>query len=346
MRKFPLLSILIFLAVYAAFGPSADAETLRNTAQNNQRTNSTGDPLAPFLGNPGRSVSAAEAPSSADPLEAVLPAWAGRQEPSSESKLGWALWEMTQKTGEAARTVKDTVKTSITDYVKDKAKQSRQQDLIEKFYTNLHYVTGSLNLAPHDQQELTSRVQRAYIEDAESGRYEFDSLHFRELPYIVRKEYADMVLLRTKNGEAETYHLNGTLKTRWTFKNGQPDGPIVTYYENGDINFIDVFKEGRKIRRTKYDTEGKLVFEQNYEYSLPEEKSQSLQDANSAGKEAVGVKAQEPAEEALRLPPVQDQAAQLAESHAAKTMPETAPDEDTSGLVELPPQVSVNHIEV
>jgi len=325
----------------------AKAETLRSTAGQSSEpyssSNGSGDPLAPFLGNPGRSLPAAPVLSSEDPLAAAVPGWSSRREANAESKLGWALWEMTQKTGEAARTVKDTVKTSLTDYVKDKAKQSRQQDLIEKFYINLQYVTGSLNLTPHDQQELRSRVQRVYIEDAESGRYEFDSLHFRELPYIVRREYADMVLARTKNGEAESYHLNGSLKTRWSFKNGQPDGPIVTYYENGDINFIDVFKDGRKIRRTKYDSEGKLVFEQSYEYNLPEDKILKAPEAVLVEEQAV-VKAEEAAEPARVSVPREDTVQEEEAPEPQETFPETEP--DTLEFVELPPQVSANRIEV
>lgn len=342
MRKFKLFFLLILFSGFFSLAPVARTETIRNTGQSDSRSRGSGDPLAPFLGNPGRSVSAANAPSVSDPLEAVLPAGSGHQEVSAESKLGWALWEMTQKTGDAAKAVKDTVKTTITDYVKDKQKQSRQQDLVEKFYTNLQYVSSNLHLAPHDQQDLTTRVQRVYIEDAESGRYELDSLHFRELPYIVRKEYADMVLARTENGEAETYHLNGTLKTRWQLKEGQPDGPIVTYYENGEINFIDVFKDGRKIRRTKYDTEGKLVFEQNYEYSLPEENVLNPQEQKPSKKETASIKQ----DERLQDPQLSERQSLAAGADTVQESPEPSKDDAVSGLVELPPQVSPNRIEV
>ncbi len=270
MRKFQFFFLMFFMISLFSFVQYVRTEPIQNAGQGqaDSRSSSGSDPLAGFLGNPGRSLPPASAYPVRDPLEAALPAWSERQESSAESKLGWALWEMTQKTGEVAKTVKDSVKTSITDYVKQKHGQMKQQELIDKFYVNLQYVTANLHLAPQAQQELTSRVRRVYIEDAESGRYLLDSLHFRELPYIVRKEYAEMVLARTQNGEVETYYLSGALKTRWVMKNGQPDGPAITYYENGEINFIDVFKDGRKIRRTKYDSEGKLIFEQSYGYDL------------------------------------------------------------------------------
>jgi antitoxin component YwqK of YwqJK toxin-antitoxin module len=342
MRKFQLFFFHLFLISFLSIGTSVKAETIRNTGQNEPSSPSSGDALAPFLGHPGHSVSAAKDPSVSSPLDSTIPAWASHPEVSAESKLGWALWEMTQKPGDMARAVKDTVKTSITDYVKDKQKQSRQQDLVEKFNTNLQYVSTNLHLSQRDQRELGSRVQRVYIEDAESGRYQLDSLHFGELPYIVRREYADMVLSRTKDGEAETYHLNGTLKTRWTLKGGQPDGPIVTYYENGEINFIDVFKDGQKIRRTKYDTEGKLVFEQNYEYSLPDEKKLNVKKKAAPRKKKAVIKMQETI--AVLDPPSPTKAIEKEED--TPSMPETAPSQDTSGIVELPPQVSANHIEV
>lgn len=326
VRKFKSIFLSVLALGVFSLHTHGGAETIRNTVQGNRQGSSSSDALAPFLGNPGRSGSSTAAPSVLDPLEPVSPAGFSRQEASAESKLGWALWEMTQKTGDAAKAVKETVKTSITDYVKDKQRQSRQQDLVEKFYTNLQYVSANLQLAPRDQQELTGRVQRVYIDDAESGRYELDSLHFGELPYIVRKEYADMVLERTKNGEADTYHLNGALKTRWTLKKGQPDGPIVTYYENGEINFIDVFKAGRKVRRTKYDAEGKIVFEQNYEYGLTDE-------TEFAEKERAVPERQKP----MSSPVDED----------SKVSPlSRSKNKDASGFVELPPQVSADLIEV
>ena len=336
MRKINALFLIVLTGGVLFAGPHAWTDTSRTSGQGSSRT-AASDPLAPFLGSPGRSALPGTATALGDdPLKAAVPAWSQRQEASAESKLGWALLEMTQKTGEVAKSVKDTVKTTLTDYVKEKQQQSRQQELLDKFYANLNYVTANLRLTPHDQQDLTARVQRVYIDDAESGRYQFDSLRFRELPYIVRREYAQMVLERTQDGSAETYHLNGAVKTHWNFKNGQPDGPIITYYENGEINFIDVFKEGRKIRRTKYDEEGKLVFEQNYEYSLSESpvKNQELFEPAS-GSIAGSGRSSQPASVPL------NSQSERSSSESAESSTDAL-----DGLIELPPQVSANHLEV
>lgn len=289
MRKFQALFLLGFVISLFSFVEYVRTEPVQNTRQTDQRTSSAADPLGAFLGNPGRSLPPASAYAVKEPLDAALPAWSERQEESAEGKLGWALWEMTQKTGEAAKTVKDSVKNSITDYVKVKHKQMRQEDLVDKFYVNLRYVTANLHLTPQDEEELTARVKRVYIEDAENGRYQLDSLRFRELPYIVRMEYAQMVLERTQNGEAETYYLNGKVQTHWHLKDGKPHGAVVTYYENGDISHIDLYEEGKKLRRSKYDEEGRLVFEQNYQYDggqVPESAENSPEDSAAEEKPA------------------------------------------------------------
>lgn len=36
------------------------------------------------------------------------------------------------------------------------------------------------------------------------------------------------------------------------------------YYENGNLHYIDNYKDGEQIRRRAYDEEGKLRFDQKY----------------------------------------------------------------------------------
>ncbi len=194
--------------------------------------------------------------------------WQQPQDPSAESRLGWALWDVTQKTGDVAKAVRNSVTSSIGDYVKEKQKEGRRGEQLHRFYTNLEYVIVGLRLAPPDQNALAERIKQIYIEDAESGRRQLDALHFSQLPYVARKEYAEMLRARTRDGEVDTFYLNGALKTHWVLKNGRPEGAIVTNDENGEIRYIDLYKEGRKIRRSKYDSEGRLVFQQNYDYDL------------------------------------------------------------------------------
>ncbi len=281
MRQRWLFPLSVFLVFIVSSGPQVWTDPASPNTQGSGR-NQTGadDPIADFLGNPGTAAPVVPAYPAGDSLNTVLPAWAEKQDPSAESKLGWALLDVTQTAGTVAKTVKNSLTASIGDYVKEKQKQVRQQDLVHKFYVNLDYVIGSLKLTLSDHDELVSRVKREYIEDAESGRRQLDSQHFRELPYIVRKEYADMLLARTRDGEVDTYYLSGARKTHWVLKNGQPEGAVVTNYENGEILTIDLFKDGRKIRRTRYDPDGRLEFKQDYNYeldgtekSLPEKKN-------------------------------------------------------------------------
>ena len=80
-------------------------------------------------------------------------------------------------------------------------------------------------------------------------------------------QYAEILLNRTRNGTVDTYYMNGRLKTRWNLQDGKPQGSITSYYENGEILYIDHYEEGKKMSRKKYDPDGKLEFEQSYDYA-------------------------------------------------------------------------------
>ena len=250
----------------------ADSQPAQSRAQDSFAATQAGDffsssnavpglPVLPLPDGRDRDVRSADGVVSSSPL----PDWTVRQEPSAEGQFAWALWQIATKPADAAKSVAG----SLGEYVKVKQKQLRQDDLVKKFYTNLDYVLGGFHLQPAERDEITARVKRVYMEDGQSGRYRLDTLHFRELPYIVRMQYGEMMLGHTHDGTVDTYYPRGAVKTRWILKDGRPDGTIVTYYENGEILYLDYFKNGQKVLRKKFNAEGKMEFEQNYDYSLP-----------------------------------------------------------------------------
>lgn len=82
----------------------------------------------------------------------------------------------------------------------------------------------------------------------------------------VRKEYSQLELERTEEGMVDTYEKNGKLKTRWTLQDGSAHGPAITYYDDGEIKYIDLYEDGRRLSRKKYNRDGRLIFEQPYTY--------------------------------------------------------------------------------
>ena len=62
----------------------------------------------------------------------------------------------------------------------------------------------------------------------------------------------------------KVYYKSGHLSGEMNFKNDKLEGISNTYYENGDYQYIDTYKNGKKINRKAYTEEGQLKFEQNY----------------------------------------------------------------------------------
>jgi antitoxin component YwqK of YwqJK toxin-antitoxin module len=144
--------------------------------------------------------------------------------------------------------------------------QQEQKQLLDQFYISCRGLLGPLRLSPGDYRELIAKLEQHYIDDGQKGVPQLELKTFRDLPNLVKVEHADLLRRRAKDGEFPEYYPGGAMKTRWRFKEGKPDGAIVTYYENGDILYIDHYREGEKISRRKYDKEGKMEFEQAYDY--------------------------------------------------------------------------------
>ncbi len=45
--------------------------------------------------------------------------------------------------------------------------------------------------------------------------------------------------------------------------NDKKEGECKTYYDTGNIKHIDVYKDGKRVSRKKYDRQGNLASEQN-----------------------------------------------------------------------------------
>lgn len=170
-----------------------------------------------------------------------------------------------KKTADAAAR---SVGRSLGQYLRGQYQQMKNEDILQRFDAALMMHLSGLQLSPEERRRMIQKIQDDYVQDAESGRLELDQQNFRDLPKIVKKEYAEIELSRTGNGNVPTYDLKGNLKTQWTVNNGVLNGPAVSYYPDGEIKFIDMYKNGRKVNRKKFDPEGKLEFEQNYDYDL------------------------------------------------------------------------------
>ena len=187
-----------------------------------------------------------------------------------EQKLADALWNTADKAGSIAKSVSH----GIGDYVRERQIDRKQQEIVSRFYAKLEALSASLNLTFLEKKELISKVEQIYVQDGETDQYHLDTLQFRELPQIIKKEYSEILLSKTQNGTVDVYDLKGKIKSKWEMKDAKPHGAVITYYENGDILYIDLYEQGRKISRKKYDQEGKLEFEQNYDYELSNNRSQ------------------------------------------------------------------------
>lgn len=257
-RKYELWLVFIFLTALC-LQPLSNAEQTQDAPLGSKYSG-----LHDSYGPPSSSMKVPAASPFRESAERLFTA-PGKYQETVDAKLAEALIKAAEKAGTLAK----TVGTSIGDYVKEKQVEKKQEELVQRFYDSLYSLVRPLSLSPEEFRELITRVENLYIEDGETGKLKLDAVYFRELPMIVKREYADMALERTRNGTVDTYYLSGALKTRWQIQNGQPQGAAITYYENGEMLYIDTYEKGQRIYRKKYDKEGRLEFEQAYQYDMP-----------------------------------------------------------------------------
>lgn len=185
---------------------------------------------------------------------------------NDSATLSQLLIQVAEKTGVLAKNVGG----NIGEYVKEKQLQKKQVVLVQNFYQALDNEASAYKMGPDEYNQLRRGVERLYIEDGTSGKHQLDPIYFRQMPVIVKKVLADIRLPKIKDGPATIYYTNGLVYQQWNFKEGQPHGSVVTYYEDsGEIQFIDIYENGKRLLRRKYDAEGKLTFEQKYQYHIP-----------------------------------------------------------------------------
>lgn len=194
---------------------------------------------------------------------------------SYQEILGETPIETIRKAGMQATGAAKSVGDALGQYIREKQRQSKQRELVYQFDQEMSYYLSRLDLTFDERRQLRSQVENCYVQDAASGAYKLDQYHFRDLPGLVKREYAEIVKNRTKTGTAETYYPSGKVKTQWTMKNGKAEGPVTTYYEDGEILYIDIYKDGQRLSRKKYSVEGKLEFEQQYSYQIDEARIQT-----------------------------------------------------------------------
>jgi antitoxin component YwqK of YwqJK toxin-antitoxin module len=66
------------------------------------------------------------------------------------------------------------------------------------------------------------------------------------------------------DGKVKIYYKDGILKTEMNFKKDRQEGQTKTYRRDGKLEFIYTHSQGRLLNRKKFDSQGKLVLEQDY----------------------------------------------------------------------------------
>ena len=62
------------------------------------------------------------------------------------------------------------------------------------------------------------------------------------------------------------YYESGELKEEASYNKGKQEGLTKEYYRNGEIFYIDTYKDDQLIKKKSYDETGKLVLEQDFAY--------------------------------------------------------------------------------
>lgn len=192
----------------------------------------------------------------------LLDAGASQALEATAEEIGNPIITMRKTAEVAARTVGK----SLGQYIRGKVQHQKNMELLQRFDDALYENLLGLKLTAPERQKLVRSIEHAYIEDAESGKNQLDQFHFYDLPQLIKKEYSMIELERAEQGTVDTFNERGKLKTRWTMADGKLEGPAITYYEDGEIKYIDIYQEGRRVSRKKYNRDGQMVFEQQYSY--------------------------------------------------------------------------------
>ena len=68
-----------------------------------------------------------------------------------------------------------------------------------------------------------------------------------------------------ENGTWNEYHLDGSISWEYSFRNGTPVGPEKSFYENGELHFYGVWKDGKKTGNwDEYSPDGEIIYRTEY----------------------------------------------------------------------------------
>ncbi len=230
-----LIVLMILFSLWVCLAPFSHSETVK---------------MANDIEKPETSAAANPAPQIGSWVEAVQ----GLQSPIATVR----------KTAEEAA---KTVGRNLGDYIRGKVEQQRNMEMVQRFDQATAEGLAGFALPPEDRRRLVKRIEQAYIEDAGNKTFQLDQYHFYDLPNVLKKEYSLLTLERAESGTVDTFDLKGNLKTRWTVQHGKKEGAATTFYPDGEIHYIDIYENDRRVSRKKYDAEGQLVFEQQYSYT-------------------------------------------------------------------------------
>ena len=66
------------------------------------------------------------------------------------------------------------------------------------------------------------------------------------------------------DGNRKLYNEDGHISDERNYKEGKREGIFWVYYPNGEYQYIDTYKNDKKINRKAYTVEGQLRFDQDY----------------------------------------------------------------------------------
>lgn len=79
--------------------------------------------------------------------------------------------------------------------------------------------------------------------------------------------YSDGITYKNNNkysGNCESYHTNGNLKSKQSYKNGLDHGEWIFYFQNGIIQTMGTFNEGIRIGKWEYFYENGSIWKEQF----------------------------------------------------------------------------------
>ena len=123
-------------------------------------------------------------------------------------------------------------------------------DVNSSFFGLKRTVREQLGFLPHELSKmLKNNIKNGYCK------------YFNEYGGIKKEEnYKNGKL----DGNRKLYNEDGHISDERNYKEGKREGIFWVYYPNGEYQYIDTYKNDKKINRKAYTVEGQLRFDQDY----------------------------------------------------------------------------------